>query len=74
MVNARLTHNHDAAMQLIHVCGYVPCIAFGMTNPLNDQNWTFAFLALVTCLSIAFIALFWSIEDQRQTAKRRIKR
>jgi CHASE3 domain sensor protein len=46
----------------------------GMMNSLNPQDLTLVFMALVSCLLIASIALFWSIEDQRQTAKRRIKR
>ncbi len=45
-----------------------------MMSSLNQQDLTFVFLALVSCLLIASIALFWSIEDQRQTAKSRVKR
>lgn len=46
-----------------------------MMNALNQQDLTFVFMALVSCLLIASIALFWSLEDQRTAAaKRRIKR
>ncbi len=44
-----------------------------MMSTLNQQDLTFVFMALVSCLLIASIALFWSIEDQRAAAKRRIK-
>ena len=45
-----------------------------MMNALNQQDLTFVFMALVSCLLIASIALFWSLEEQRAAAKRRIKR
>ena len=47
---------------------------FWMMSEMNPQDLTLVFLALVSCLLIASIALFWSIEDQRQTAKSRVKR
>ena len=54
--------------------GTVLALDFRMMNELNPQDLTFVFLALVSCLLIASVALFWSLEDQRQTAKSRVKR
>jgi hypothetical protein len=39
-------------------------------NSLDPQDQTLVFMAVVVCLMISFVTLFWSIEDQR--AKRRI--
>lgn len=54
--------------------GTVLALYSAMMSMLNQQDLTFVFMALVSCLLIASIALFWSLEDQRAAAKRRIKR
>jgi CHASE3 domain sensor protein len=41
-------------------------------NHLNPQDLTFLFLALVGCLLITSVTLFWSIEDGRRVARSRI--